>query len=87
MIVEEIATKTIKIEKNIHNFYCDDCGKHLGASEEYDDGYCEPLGQIELAYHTPRGWYSLNKHLCDNCEERFWERFFAALDNLGFKPE
>lgn len=43
--------KQIKRKKEIikitHEFYCDNCGKFLGSSEEWDDGYYEELGSFE----------------------------------------
>ncbi len=64
-------------------FYCDDCGKFLGKSEEYDDGYYEKLGEFEVKFNF-NGWYKLEKHLCDECKEKETKKIEKSLKELGF---
>lgn len=79
-------------EKNIecatHTFYCDKCGKELGVSEEYDDGWYEELGKYEESFyiHT-KGWYKLHKNLCNFCWGKYTNKIADALLELGFEKE
>ena len=34
-----------------HSFYCDECNKYLGTSQEYDDGWYEDIGEFELKFY------------------------------------
>jgi hypothetical protein len=73
--------KQIKIspryyEERVHNFYCDGCGKYLGQSLEYDDGWYEE-----------RGYYILHKHLCKKCESKLSLEIEENLRRLDFKLE
>lgn len=74
---------------NVIEFYCDDCGKFLGQSEEYDDGYIPEIGEYkeEFYLHEFNGWYRINKTLCDECKDKLLAKIDAELRNLGFKPD
>ena len=85
--MEKATTETITTTKTTHHFYCDHCNIHLGSSKEYNDGYYEEFGEFELKMYTPRGWYSLDKHLCDECREEFLNEFYNTLETIGFKLE
>lgn len=85
--MEKIETKNRQIEDRTHHFYCDDCGAHIGSSEEYQDGYYEELGEFELKILMPRGWYKLEKCLCKTCIEKFLDTAYAVLEVIGFKPD
>ena len=85
--MEKIETKTRQIEDYTHHFYCDDCGIHIGSSEEYYDGYYQELGGFGLKILMPRGWYKLEKCLCEKCKEKFLDKAYASLELVGFKPD
>ena len=51
-----VEEQRIESAKKIHHFYCDDCGKYLGSSEEYPDGYYEEIGLLELGFYLSDGW-------------------------------
>lgn len=80
--------KTKEITKEVktieHSFYCDECGKHLGTSEEHEDGWYSTYGNFESKCYV-YGWYSIEKCLCDNCRNKFVNNFEMILKNLGFK--
>ena len=83
--------KTINKPKTItiatHEFYCDECGKHLGTSEEHDDGWYKEIGNFDLKCYASQNWYVLHKHLCDTCKEKLLSKFCATLEDMGFKKE
>lgn len=37
----------VEVERFSHDFYCDECEKYLGRSEEYDDGFYKVIGEFE----------------------------------------
>ncbi len=79
--------KHIEVKKNITineiEFYCDDCGKFLGETEECDDGYYEEIGKFVVKFNFG-GWYKLEKHLCDACKEKEIAQIEKTLNELGF---
>ena len=81
--MEKVKETIKKVKQYEHSFYCDDCGKYLGTSQEYDDGWYEEFGEFELKFHID-GWYRINKCLCDDCRKKFIENLKVALKNLGF---
>lgn len=82
--IEQISKTIIQ---DIHHFYCDDCGKHLGSSQEYDDGWYEELGEFELKMRLPQGCYILKKCLCDECKEKYPVKLQSILEDIGFKKD
>ena len=82
--MHKVNSTTQMVEVVTHEFYCDGCGKHLGTSEEYDDGWYKVIGEFQLAIHMD-GWWHLEKHLCDNCQEKFLNNLKTTLENIGFK--
>ena len=88
--------KTTKVSKTVvreeHSFYCDDCGKHLGTSQEYEDGYYQTFGEFEQSFCLKHSnmwngkseWFELKKCLCDECKEKTLLRIKSALLDLGF---
>lgn len=85
--MEKKETITRTVEETTHHFYCDDCNKYLGKTEEYDDGYYPQLGQFDLKFHIPKGWFEVEKHLCDDCKEKFLTKVENTLLGLGFKKQ
>lgn len=83
--MEKVETKIIATEEITHRFYCDKCGRYLGYSHEYDDGYYEQFGEFELKCYTPRGWYRLEKCLCSSCKQEFLKAFYTTLEGIGFE--
>jgi hypothetical protein len=84
--MEKLETNTCTIENVTHHFYCDDCNKYLGETEEYDDGYYHELGEFELSFYFLDNRYEINKCLCDECREKFLNKMLLILTELGFKP-
>lgn len=82
--MEKITQKTITTTETIHNFYCDECGEHFGASREFSDGYYHELGRVGLEIYTPNGWYKVNKCLCDQCKTKFMSNVYNTLESIGF---
>lgn len=85
--MEKLETNTRTIKNVTHHFYCDSCNKYLGKSEEYDDGYYPELGEFELNFYLPDGWYNINKCFCYGCREKFLNKMRSTLTELGFKKE
>lgn len=83
--MEKVETKTRQIQDRIHHFYCDDRGAHIGSSEEHYDGYYAELGGFGLKIIMPRGWYKLEKCLCEKCKENFLDKDYDSLEFVGFK--
>ena len=48
--MEKIETTIQEIENYKHHFYCDECNKYLGTTEEYDHCYYDELGELELKF-------------------------------------
>ena len=84
--IEKVEITTIEVERVLHSFYCDECNKHLGTSEEYDDGWYQDFGQFKLNCYID-GWYSVKKCLCENCKPKFIDDFKTILKNVGFTRE
>ena len=85
--MERTVSQVKYVEQKTHLFYCDLCGAQLGCTTEYDDGYYEQLGEFELKWYTPNGWYKLHKCLCDTCREKYLTNIYGTLEVAGFKLE
>lgn len=85
--MEKVEIKIKQTEDHTHHFYCDNCGVRIGSSREYDDGWYQTLGDLELEFYVPTGWYSVKKCLCDQCEEKYLSEVYTTLEQLGFKKE
>lgn len=82
----EKTKETIREVKDTeHFFYCDECGKYLGSSKEYDDGWYQKLGEFEEKFYVGNHWYQIEKCFCDDCRKSFIENIEVALKKLGFK--
>ena len=83
--------KTKEVIKEIkqyeHSFYCDECNKYLGTSQEYDDGWYERYGEFELDVYIDNSWYRLKKCLCDDCRKSVLTNVKINLINMGFKKD
>lgn len=78
-------TKKIKSTTNVVEFYCDNCKKFLGESEEFDDGYVPELGEYEQEIFINNDWYRIEKNLCDECKQKLTKDIIDSLKKLGFK--
>jgi len=83
----DVKMKKIIVEKKViyihkHEFYCDKCGKYLGISREYDDGYCEEIGKVDLKLYD----LELSGCFCDECKNKISSQIEEALIKIGFKP-
>ena len=76
--------KEIKIYE--HHFYCDECNKYLGVSQEYEDGWYENIGEFDLKFHIDK-WYRINKCLCNDCRNKFIENLKTTLKSMGFEKD
>lgn len=83
----KITTKQKVVSKTIHSLYCDKCGKHLGDSEEYDDGYYEKYGEYDYSYRVDDEWFRFQSYLCDECKQQFVDTLKSKLIDMGFKLE
>ena len=82
--MENIEYKSREVKVPIHKFYCDECGKYLGESVEYDDGYYKTYGDYEVNFGFDHP-YILKKCLCDKCVKEKNDQILHALKDLGFK--
>lgn len=85
--MEKITSKEVKSILNTHNFYCDMCEKHLGNTEEYDDGYYETIGDYDLKFNVNSEWYSLHRNLCVECRSKMRQKIIDVLLSVGFVKE
>lgn len=84
--MEKIKEITKEIKGIQHSFYCDECNKYLGTSEEHEDGWYATYGDFGLKCYVD-GWYRIEKCLCDDCRNKFVNNFRMTLENLGFKKD
>ena len=85
--MEKVSTVTRSCTDHIHTFFCDGCGKELGSSEEYDDGYYYEHGEYEKHFCVDSTWYRLHGHYCDDCAAKKTDDILSALKALGFVKE
>lgn len=86
MIVKTEREMIVKVR--VHEFKCDGCGKHLGEVEEHKYlDYIPELGDVELNFHLPDGWYKYKAHLCDECKKVQMKYIAEKLENLGFEKQ
>lgn len=84
---KEIRRKIEKVEIQ-HDFYCDECGKRVFSSIEYDDGYYdEPEEEIFYKIIIENDWYFYKKCLCEECKEKHIKELINELKKIGFKEE
>lgn len=83
--------KQIKTKKEIvqvtHEFYCDNCGKFLGSSKEWDDGYYKEYGSFKNNLCINSRWYRYRKNLCDKCQNEFVAKLTKTLIELGYTKD
>ena len=84
--MEQVKVTPRYYEERVHHFYCDGCGKYLGQSLEYNDGWYEEIGVFELKCYIDSR-YILHKHLCKECEGKLLLETEQDLRRLGFKTE
>ena len=75
---------TYKQTCTLHRFHCDECNKYLGTTEEYDDGYYQKLGELQLKFYLPYDWYKVEKCLCKECRNKYIENLKENLKGIGF---
>ena len=84
--MERLESKETKSTTYYHIFYCDDCGKKLGTSKEYDDGYYDEYGSLELSFYLEDdGWYKVKKCFCEKCKEKYATNLIETLKKYGFE--
>ena len=57
--MEKVLEKEKLVKIITHEFYCDSCGKKIGKSIEFDDGYYEQLNEVVFVIQNRYG----SKHL------------------------
>lgn len=85
--MEKSIEKTVVSIKTTHQFYCDDCGKFLGESDECDDGwYPTPKAVIgrRISWRVNGVGYKIEKCICEECDNTFMRKIDKALTELGF---
>ena len=85
--MDKITSKEVKSILNTHNFYCDMCEKHLGSTEEYEDGYYATIGNYDLKFNVNSEWYSLRCNLCVECRAKKRQEIIDTLLSMGFVKE
>ena len=85
--MEKLEERKIETIEKIHQFYCDECGKYLGESEEYSDGYYEEIESFELKFYLPDGWYEKKNILCAECSKNFLDSIRKTFIEKGFCKE
>ena len=85
--MDKINVEKVNIIRTTHTFECDMCGKPLGTTLEWEDGYYAELGRYEKGYCVDGKWYRLKKNLCDECAELLTSKIVAAFKELGFEKE
>ena len=77
------TVKTIRGDRKAHNFFCDNCGKELGSSVEYDDGYYAQCGEYEQKIYID-DWYEIKANYCKDCAEKKTQEIISAIKAIGF---
>lgn len=86
--MDKTEIKTKVTTETIHSFYCDNCGRFIGSTQEYDDGWYKELGEFILKFYMPsKGWYVFNKCFCDKCQQSYLKQLENNLVELGFVSE
>ena len=85
--MEKIRKEEVKAENIYHDFYCDRCNKHIGTSQEYDDGYYTEQGEVELKVRICKTTFTYQKCLCDDCRIEELDRIKNGLLDLGFEVQ
>ena len=91
--MEKVLEKEKLVKIITHEFYCDSCGKKIGKSIEFDDGYYEQLNEVVFVIQNRYGSnrYSKKLHLCDTCRplevEAFKGRYKAFCESLGLTKD
>lgn len=85
--MENITSKEVASVLKIHHFYCDMCGKHLGTTREYDDGYYATIGDYDLEFNVNSEWYRLHYNLCVECRAKKRQDIIDTLLSVGFVKE
>lgn len=82
--MEKVKEYEVRKQSRVHEFYCDNCGKYLGGSEEYEDGYYKTPFNYEYRVLLNSKWYKNKRTLCDYCKLKFEEKYIETLKKLGF---
>lgn len=86
--MEKVINEEVVTQQITHEFYCDKCGKLIGSSKEWDDGYYEELGLYNQSINvTNDGWYKFSGHYCIDCKTAKKVEFMKLLFDFGFEKE
>lgn len=79
----------ITVTKTTHEFFCDECGKSLGISEEYSDGYWHSIGKVgPINCHLSDLGFMITypaHHYCHDCRKKVRNRMIKQLKDIGFE--
>ena len=92
----ESEDEVVKITRQRHKIYCDECGELLDEVIEHSDGYYMNEHEKEIRIHIPEygkfsmpeidgSDYVLKKDLCTKCYKKLTDNIINALTSLGFK--
>lgn len=82
-----------QVLRNKVEFYCDECGKYLGTSTEYDDGYIPIPVEVKslherLYLDSQQIWYKFDGgELCYSCYVSKRDDLIDGLRKIGFASE
>ena len=87
-MMEKVEEYTVTSTRRTHSFSCDDCGKYLGYTSEWSDGWYEELGEYEQSFFVEDvGWMMLHKTLCDDCAQKMTNKIVDTLKQFGFEED
>ena len=94
MSVKKKEEKIVKTRIG-YEFNCDICGKYLGFSYEYDDGYVsvpdkavEVNEKFTISLEKCRGLKSKYEYLCEDCYNKYLEKIKNTLiENCEMEEE
>lgn len=83
--MKKIEKKVVRVEKHIHSFYCDKCGKLIEESEEYEYGYYEIPEQCEMKIDFGKDQMYFSKTYCKTCEYEVLNEMKKHFIKMGFE--
>ena len=67
-----------------HEFYCDECGKHLETVHEHNDGWYPDNHLYQVGCWLNGELYVIQKHLCNDCKNTLKQKIAKGLIDMGF---
>ncbi len=90
-MISESNTEIVS-HRIVQKFICDKCGKLIGKSIEYEDGYIPtPSGVngINASFCFDHTWYKYQpgKIYCNDCIGSVKQEFLETINSIGFVEE